>query len=405
MKWLKYEYLPTISSTSGPKAAFKITPNGMMVTFDGALSTDCDSTIVMYSWSFGDTLTGSGVKIDHNFTTAGTYTVQLTVFDSNGKADIISQTVTVGTVVANNPPTASFNTTTTGLTVSVNGANSSDSDGTISSYSWNWGDSSTAGSGVTANHAYTAAGTYNITLTVKDDKNATSTTSKNVTLTVTVTNQPPVARFTNSINGLNVSVNASNSTDDNGITLYTWNWNDSTSTSSGVTATHLYVNAGTYTITLTVTDGSGLTNSTTSTITVRQTVNLPPVCGISSCSIWYLQLNCNSNSTDDSLITNYVWAWGDGQSTSGSNYQSAQHNYTSGKTYNVQLTVYDAAGLSSTCSKSIVATAQTTTNQPPISNFGYYADSLTISFWFSGWDNDGQVVSYLWKFGDGTNST
>lgn len=390
--------------TTGPKSAFKITPNGMAVTFDGGFSTDCDSTIVMYSWSFGDTSTGSGVKVDHNYTVAGTYTVQLTVFDSNGKADISSQTVTVGTV-ANNPPVASFNTTKSGLTVNVNAANSSDSDGTISSYSWNWGDSSTAGSGVTASHTYSAAGTYNITLTVKDDKNSASTLSQNVTLTVVVVNQPPVAKFSNSINGLIVSVNASNSTDDNGITLYTWNWNDGTSTSNGVTATHTYANAGTYTITLTVTDASGLTNSITATVTVKSTVNLPPVCGISSCSIWYLQLNCNSNSTDDTLVTNYVWAWGDGQSTSGSNYQSAQHNYSSANTYNVQLTVYDAAGLSSACTKSIVATAQTTTNQPPISNFGYYADSLTISFWFSGWDNDGQVVSYLWNFGDAKTST
>lgn len=82
----------------------------------------------------------------------------------------------------NQPPTASFTKTPNGLSVSVNGAGSSDPDGTIASYAWTWGDGGTS-TGVTASHTYAAAGTYTIGLTVTDNQGATASTSQSVTLT------------------------------------------------------------------------------------------------------------------------------------------------------------------------------------------------------------------------------
>jgi len=81
----------------------------------------------------------------------------------------------------NQPPTAAFSAGTNGLTVSVDGSSSSDPDGTIASYAWTFGDGSTA-TGVTADHAYAAAGTYTVTLKVTDNQGATSSTSKQVTV-------------------------------------------------------------------------------------------------------------------------------------------------------------------------------------------------------------------------------
>jgi subtilisin family serine protease len=71
-------------------------------------------------------------------------------------------------------------------------------------------------------------------------------------------NAPPVASFTVACSGLKCDVNASASTDDNGITSYAWNFGDG-STGSGVTASRTYAAGGTYTVTLTVTDAAGLT--------------------------------------------------------------------------------------------------------------------------------------------------
>ncbi|MFZ1286681.1 MAG: PKD domain-containing protein, partial [Candidatus Phosphoribacter sp.] len=87
----------------------------------------------------------------------------------------------------NQPPTASFTSSTSGLTASVNASESSDPDGTISGYAWNFGDGAT-GSGVTASRTYAAAGTYTVTLTVTDNGGATASTTREIT----VSQPPPV---------------------------------------------------------------------------------------------------------------------------------------------------------------------------------------------------------------------
>ena len=81
----------------------------------------------------------------------------------------------------NQPPTASFTFSCNQLACSFNGSGSSDSDGSIVSYSWNFGDG-TNGSDVTASHTYATGGVYTVTLTVTDDATATGATSQNVTV-------------------------------------------------------------------------------------------------------------------------------------------------------------------------------------------------------------------------------
>ena len=86
----------------------------------------------------------------------------------------------------NTPPTAAFSPTCTALTCTFNASASSDSDGTIAGYAWNFGDGNT-GTGATSSHTYTSAGSFTVSLTVTDDGGATATTTRNVTTTA-----PPV---------------------------------------------------------------------------------------------------------------------------------------------------------------------------------------------------------------------
>ncbi len=87
----------------------------------------------------------------------------------------------------NQPPTASFTSTATGLSIGVDGTASSDVDGHVATWAWDFGDGTT-GSGATAAHTYAAAGTYTVTLTVTDDRGATASTSRVVVV-------PPSSKY------------------------------------------------------------------------------------------------------------------------------------------------------------------------------------------------------------------
>lgn len=158
-----------------PVAVAKATPQSgdapLVVSLDGSGSFDQDGSIVSHGWSFGDGSSGSGSVVSHTYTAVGTYTAVLTVTDSQGLT--ASQSVQIQVTAPNVNPTAVIAaSTTTGvapLAVTFSGSGSSDPDGTISSYAWNFGDGTT-GSGASVSKTFSAAGTYTVTLTVTDNR-------------------------------------------------------------------------------------------------------------------------------------------------------------------------------------------------------------------------------------------
>lgn len=81
----------------------------------------------------------------------------------------------------NTPPTASFTTTTSGSDLAVDGSGSSDGDGTVVLHEWDFGDGSWK-TGATARHSYRAAGDYEVTLTVMDNRGATDRLTSTVSV-------------------------------------------------------------------------------------------------------------------------------------------------------------------------------------------------------------------------------
>lgn len=144
-------------------------------------STDPDGTITSWSWSFGDESVSTMQNPMYQYTTAGTYTVTLTVTDNGGATDSVSLPITVG----GQRPEASFtyspSSPVQNENVNFDGSGSSDSDGYIVGYSWNFDDWNTD-SGATVPHAYSLPGSYSVTLTVTDNSGLTDSCSQTVTV-------------------------------------------------------------------------------------------------------------------------------------------------------------------------------------------------------------------------------
>jgi len=247
---------------------------GEDIRFNATKSYDPDGRIVSYFWDFGDETNATGVTATHSYTDNGTYMVTLTVTDNNGATDTASATKIVG----NRPPVALFTesaeTVSTGETITFNADDSYDPDGTIVSYSWDFGDEMDA-TGATVYHAYADDIVYTVTLTVTDDDGATASTS----VTKTVLNRPPVASFTDNATTVNVGeaihFDASESYDPDGsITSYFWDFGDNTN-ATGAIVDHVYDEVGNYTVTLTVTDDDGAWSSQSAEKTVEALPGLP----------------------------------------------------------------------------------------------------------------------------------
>ena len=172
-----------------PTASFTSSVQGLGASFDGRASSDPDGTVASWAWDFGDGTQGTGSTAQHTYAAAGTYPVTLVVTDDQGATGTTSASVTVAQPPPNLPPTASFTSSAQGLGVSVDGSASSDPDGTIAAWAWNFGDGTQA-TGRTAQHTYAASGTYTVSLTVTDDRGATAATSTPVTVTA-----PPVTDY------------------------------------------------------------------------------------------------------------------------------------------------------------------------------------------------------------------
>lgn len=159
---------------------------GTTITFNGSRSYDPDGTIVSYTWDFGDGTGGSGQFLGHAYSAPGTYTVSLRVRDNRNASRTATTTATItGGSPGNQAPVANAGgpySAAVGASITFNGANSSDPDGTITSYAWYFGDGAT-GSGATPSKSYSAAGTYAVTLTVTDNQGATNSATASATIT------------------------------------------------------------------------------------------------------------------------------------------------------------------------------------------------------------------------------
>ncbi len=358
---------PLVAVNEPPVALFTYSPPspglGEWISFDATASVDPDGSIASYSWNFGDGSTGYGATAWQRYMTPGTYTVTLIVTDDDGASDSISQTIQFGPT--NQAPMAAFGFSPTNPAVNAwvqfDGSASSDPDGSIASYSWNFGDG-TSSAGAVAWHRFSTPGTYQVTLTVQDNNGVSDSTSQMVQ--VGSLNQSPTAAFafspTNPAVGAWVQFDGSTSSDPDGsIAAYSWNFGDG-SNGSGAVAWHQFSSPGTYQVTLTVQDDDGATDSTSHSIMVG-TAALPPVAAFtyapSSPTVGQaVLLNGQPSYDPDGSIVTYLWDL-DGDGSDDMSGSLGQVTYQSVGTVLVRLTVIDDDGLSATTTQAIAVSS------------------------------------------------
>jgi PKD repeat protein len=414
-------------SGAEPTAQFTTAPGaGTVMNFDAAGST-APGGVADYHWEFENTL-GSNVAEDettsptdsHDYGSSDTaHTVSLTVYAPDGTSIGATRVIDAGHA----GPNADFAVTPTvaavGQAASFAGTFSGPSGDAASSENWNFGDGSATGSGLRVSHAYGAAGTYRVTLTLTDTLGQQTTATKLVTAQT-----PPTPAFSiltaPARQGQPVAFDGSASQGGTKpIASYSWNFGDGSAAGSGAAPTHAYAAPGPYTVTLTVTDSSGVSASSSRQLTVLglptaaiSVATADPVAGSA------VAFSGAGSSEAGGSIVSYSWSFGDG--TAASSGVTPSHTYGQAGTYTVSLTVTDAAGTTGSATAPVTvgaippspppspppgalprvapgvpSAAFTTKTKHPVAGVGVSFDGSTST------DRGATLVASGWSFGDG----
>lgn len=273
-----------------------------------------------------------------------------------------------GSGPSNSPPTAAFTPSCVDL-VCTFADGSSDADGHVTAYSWNFGDETEPGTSKDAEHTYATANTYTVTLTVTDNGGAVNRVAKTV--------QPsapqavgPSADFASSCaeagrldrmlffdcTFTDQSTAAAGAT----VTTWTWDFGDGTTATEQNPAVHHYTKVYRppltpvlFTVSLTVTDNNGLTNEVTKSVPVSAPANISPVALFTSACASLACSFADLSSDGDGNVVRFHWNFGDGSVVES---QNPTHSYASAGTYVVELTVTDDSSATGTLSQPVTVT-------------------------------------------------
>jgi PKD repeat protein len=214
--------------------------------------------------------------------------------------------------------------------------------------------------------------------------------------TYTIINAP-VANFTaNSTNGtapLSVQFTDKSS---NAPTSWLWDFGDGT-TSTDQNPVHVYSTPGTYTVTLTATNLAGDSNLTLNNyVTVEWPI---PVANFTvNATSGTVPFNVQFTDKSTGNVTSYNWDFGDGST---STIKNPTHTYSTKGTYTVTLKVEGPGGNSTETIYNYINVSWAV----PVANFTVNATKGTVPFDVQFTDKStGNVTSYYWNFGDGSNS-
>ncbi|MCB1217489.1 PKD domain-containing protein [bacterium] len=433
---------PNVAPTASISADVSSGELPLAVNFDASASFDSDGTIVLYEWDFDgdgtfDSNTGTSPSAGFVYSNAGTYDPVVRVTDDDGAVDTASLTESGGsTLDVNRAPVADIAADTLSgtlpLTVNFDASGSSDLDGSIVLFEWDFeGDGtfeSSTGSTATTSFTYTAGGTFDPAVRVTDDKGATDTASISETVGggITVNIAPTAAISADTLSGnlpLTINFDASASSDVDGtIVSYEWDFDGDGSwdldTGTTATTSFEYTTSGNFDPAVRVTDDDGasdvasLSENGGGTITINAAptavITGSPLSGTLPLTV---DFDASASSDSDGTIVKYEWDFdGDGSwDLDTGTTATTSFEYTTAGNFDPAVRVTDddgATGIAHLSENDGLGTG-IDINDPPVAAISASPLSgplpLTVNFDASAsTDSDGTIVSYEWDFdGDG----
>ncbi|MDI1356220.1 MAG: PKD domain-containing protein [bacterium] len=279
----------------------------------------------------------------------------------------------------------------------VNFASTTSGTASSSTYTWNYGDASANGAGVTSTHTYSTSGTYSVKLIVNNNSFPSCTDTIIQPISVNVATCNLVANFVYSVAASTSMYYKNTCTGTLSTSSYSWNFGDG-STAFGPSTTHSYSIPGTYTVTL------NATNNATPFCTSAKSlaVQVPSViCNISSAFNHTVGLNgvVTFSSNYSGTQANHFWNFGDGYSAI---IPAPTHTYTNAGTHYVKLTVTDTAYYF--CKDSVIQSINIT-GVPCVANSVFtLVPTGTPKFWNAIPNYPYNISTAVWSWGDGSTS-
>lgn len=371
----------------------------------------------------------------------GTFTLTLTVTDSDGATATDDVVITVDPVSGNTDPVAEAGpnqTVTVNTTVTLDGTGSTDVEDDASStpLTYEWSSSGNPSGGVdtlddpnspTPSFTPTFVGTYGFDLEVTDSQGASSIDFVVITVTAVSTNTDPVANAGSDINGdagtvVNLDGSGSTDVEDDASSTplgYAWTFTtnpngDSLSDANTATPSFTPSASGQYVVELTVTDSDGATDTDSVTINVAPaSTNADPVAdagtdqNVQTGTVVTLDATGSTDAEDDLSDLTFAWAFTTDPSSGADSLDDATSSTPSFTpsvvgTYILELTVTDSDGATDTDTISVIVTP-ISTNAAPTANAGTdstitFGDSVTLAGSGTDVEDDlaGTPLSYAW---------
>lgn len=349
-------------SCSPPSPSFNAQSNGLQVVFTNLSTNDPTG----WQWTFGDGTGSNEENPQHTYTQPGSYQVCLDASSICGN-DQICQTIQITC----SPPQADFSAQGNELSFFFE----DNTNGSVDTWRWDFGDGSSSFL-QSVQHNYLAPGIYEVCLTITNVCG-----SDQICQNINVNCSPPAANFGVQADELSVSFD-----DLTGGIVDSWNWTFGDGNASmEQNPTHTFAVPGTYQVCLQI-------GNTCGENTLCQMITINCSAPQADFSLQTNELNVNFNDLSSNNPSNWLWLFGDGQS---STEQNPNYTYAFPGNYTVCLQVSSPCGNTQSCQ------VVTVNCNPPQSDFSIQVDDLDLAFQ----DNSsGSPDNWNWTFGDGRSS-